>query len=138
MAYGKGKSFLVKRETSTPGTYATVGGMKSNGMQINNKLIDVTDKDLPDWMQQISGGIKSMSLTLSGVMKDNAQLVALMAAVVATDGTDIQNFQLVSALGYKFQGPFAIEDFSANGDVGKEESYTLKLSSAGNITYTPA
>jgi len=135
--YGKGKSFLVKRE-SAPGVYTTVGGMKATAFTFNNGTLDVTDKDLPDFMQRISGGIKSMQITMSGVMKDNAQLQALLAASLAVDGSDILNFQLISGLGYKFQGMFAIEGFDASGDVGKEETWSLKLASAGDIAFTPA
>lgn len=138
MAYGYGKDFLIKMgDGGAPEVFTTIAGLKSNSLSINNEAIDVTNKDNAYWRQMISGGIKSLSISGSGVMKDAASIKALMAAIVSISNGDIVNFQVVSSLGYKFQGAFLVQSFEPAGDVGKEETYSFKLESSGDITFTP-
>jgi predicted secreted protein len=135
----KGRNFLIKKE-DTPGsnTWSIIAGMRTSALTINNAQIDVTDKEGAPFRQLLSGGIKSLSLTGAGVMKDATATRTLLAAVLATDGTDILNFQLVSDFGDKFQGAFQVVGFDRSGDVKAEEIYTIKLESAGVIAYTAA
>ena len=79
MAAGKGSSFLLK-ENST-GTPATVGGMRSTSMSINGEMVDITTKDSNAFISSGNdkardilqgGGIRSMSLSASGVFTDSA------------------------------------------------------------------
>lgn len=138
MAY-KGKDFLVKRGNGelspTPETFTTIGGMRETGMTINNEQVDITDKDGALWKTLLEGaGIQSMSIKLSGVMKNDTALVNMQAAAFANT---IHNYQLLSGNGDMFAGPFAISSFERAGTNGKEETYSLTLESAGVITFTP-
>lgn len=136
----KGRDLLIKKE-DTPGsnTWTTIAGMRTTSMSINNAQVDVTDKEGAPWRQLLgSAGIKTMSLTAAGVLKDTTVTRALQAAVMATDGTDVLNFQLISGFGDKWQGSFQVAGIDRAGDVKGEETYNLKLESAGTITYTAA
>lgn len=136
MTAGAGSDFIIKMgDGAGPEVFTTVAGMKSTGASINNESIDITNKDAPRFRELISGGIKSMSLTLSGVMKNSQTIKDLLAAIMSTTGGDIKNFKLISGLGYSFSGAFFIASFEPNGDIGKDETYSLKLESSGTITF---
>lgn len=137
MAFGAGKDFLIKMGNgATPEVFTTIAGMKATSAAINNEMIDTTNKDNPYWRQLASGGIKHMSLSASGIMKDAQSLKDILTAIMSQSGGDIKNFRLVSGLGYSFQGAFFVAGFDPAGDVGKEETYSLKLESAGDITFS--
>ena len=79
MAAGKGSSFLLK-DNST-GTPATIGGLRSTSMTINGEMVDITDKDAGEFISGGNekarvllqgGGVRSMSITASGVFTDSS------------------------------------------------------------------
>lgn len=140
MAKYKGRLFLVKRGQGDgpPETFTTVGGMRSTGMTINNETVDVTDKGSAPWRELLAGaGLKSMSISLAGVFKNDAELKALQQRILATDGTDILNFQIISESGDKFVGAFQITSLERTGEHVGEEQYSISLESSGAITFTP-
>ena len=99
MAAGKGSSFLLK-DNST-GTPATMGGLRSTSMTINGEMVDITTKDsnafitsgndkARDLLQ--GGGVRSMSITASGVFTDSSTENNIRG--FAFDGA-IQNYDLI-------------------------------------------
>ncbi len=138
MTIGHGNDFLVKLgDGNVPEVFSTIGGMKSNGCSVNNEMIDVTNKDSAAWKQLEAGGIKSLSISGAGIMQDVATIKALMAAIMSTTGGDKRNFKLISGLGYSFIGSFFISSLELAGDVGKEETFSIKLDSAAAPTFSP-
>lgn len=134
----KGKDFIVKRGNGATPTeaFATIAGMRETSTTLNNEQVDITDKDGTLWKKLLEGGgIQSMSIKLSGVMKDAASLASMQAAAFANS---IHNYELLSGNGDKFSGAFAISSFERAGTNGKEETYSLTLESADTITFTPA
>lgn len=129
----KGRDFLIQIETATPGTYATVGGLRSNSFSINNEAVDITDKDGDTWKQLLEGaGIQSVAVKGSGVAKVSTTLAEIRQAAV--DNTFVP-LKLVSALGYSLTGNFQITSFESAGEYNKEETFSVSLDSAGTITY---
>ena len=142
MAAGKGSSFLLK-ENST-GTPATVGGLRSTSMTINGEAVDITTKDsnafitsgndkARDLLQ--GGGVRSMSISASGVFTDSSTENILRG--FAFDGA-IQNYDLVFSDGSKISGAFLITSYERAGEFNGEETYSLTLESSNTITYTNA
>ena len=142
MAAGKGSSFLLK-ENST-GTPATVGGLRSTSMTINGEMVDITTKDsnafitsgndkARDLLQ--GGGVRSMSITASGVFTDSS--TENLVRGFAFDGA-IQNYDLVFSDGSKISGAFLITSYERAGEFNGEETYSLTLESSNTITYTNA
>lgn len=132
-----GTEFLVKRGNGDgpPETFTTVGGMQSTAMTLNKEQVDVTNKDDAPWRQLLAGcGIKTMSITLSGVVVDDTALKALQADFFSA--TAHSNFQLVSGLTDEFEGAFEIASFERTGEYNGAETYSMTLESAGDITYT--
>lgn len=131
-----GKDFLVNQEdTPASDTWTVVGGMRSTGMTINNETVDVTDKGDAPWRQLANCGIRSMSLSLSGIFSDDAILQACLAAALA--GT-ILNYQLISGMGDDFEGPFQIASMERTGEYNGAEEYSISFESAAEIVYTAA
>ena len=142
MAAGKGSSFLLK-ENST-GTPATVGGLRSTSMTINGEAVDITTKDSNAFISSGNdkardllqgGGVRSMSLTASGVFTDSS--TENLVRGFAFDGA-IQNYDLVFSDGSKISGAFLITSYERAGEFNGEETYSLTLESSNTITYTNA
>ena len=142
MAAGKGSSFLLK-DNST-GTPATVGGLRSTSMTINGEMVDITDKDSNAFITSGNdkarlllqgGGVRSMSLSASGVFTDSS--TENLVRGFAFDGA-IQNYDLVFSDGSKISGAFLITSYERAGEYNGEETYSLTLESSNTITYTNA
>ena len=142
MAAGKGSSFLLK-ENST-GTPATVGGMRSTSMSINGEMVDITTKDSNAFISSGNdkardilqgGGIRSMSLSASGVFTDSS--TENLVRGFAFDGA-IQNYDLIFSDGSKVSGAFLITSYERAGEYNGEETYSVTLESHNTITYTNA
>ena len=142
MAAGKGSSFLLK-DNST-GTPATMGGLRSTSMTINGEAVDITTKDsnafitsgndkARDLLQ--GGGVRSMSISASGVFTDSSTENILRG--FAFDGA-IQNYDLVFSDGSKISGAFLVTSYERAGEFNGEETYSVTLESSNTITYTNA
>ena len=133
MATPLGKSFLLFYENpSVPGAYLLLANCRDNSNDMQNETIDVTDKDgMPD-RKLIEGGIRSTDISASGVFTDAASVKQLK---VWTRAGNIKNFRLQDGLGNTQTGPFLCVSFSQAGSYDGEQTYDLKLSSAGAMTY---
>ena len=142
MPAGKGSSFLLK-DNST-GTPATIGGMRSTSMTINGEAVDITSKDSNAFISSGNdkardllqgGGVRSMSITASGVFTDSSTENILRG--FAFDGA-IQNYDLVFSDGSKISGAFLVTSYERAGEFNGEETYSVTLESSNTITYTNA
>ena len=142
MAAGKGSSFLLK-DNST-GTPATMGGLRSTSMTINGEAVDITTKDSNAFISSGNdkardllqgGGVRSMSITASGVFTDSSTENILRG--FGFDGA-IQNYDLVFSDGSKISGAFLVTSYERAGEFNGEETYSVTLESSNTITYTNA
>jgi len=142
MAVQKGSSFLLK-DNST-GTPATIGGLRSTSMSINGEMVDVTTKDSNAFVTSGNdkardllegGGIRSMSISASGVFTDSSTENILRG--FAFDGA-IQNYDLIFGDGSSIKGAFLITSYERAGEYNGEETYSVTLESHNTITYTDA
>jgi len=140
MAVQKGSSFLLK-DNST-GTPATIGGLRSTSMSINGEMVDVTTKDSNAFVTSGNdkardllegGGIRSMSISASGVFTDSSTENILRG--FAFDGA-IQNYDLIFGDGSSIKGAFLITSYERAGEYNGEETYSVTLESHNTITYT--
>ena len=142
MPAGKGSSFLLK-DNST-GTPATIGGLRSTSMTINGEAVDIPTKDSNAFISSGNdkardllqgGGVRSMSITASGVFTDSSTENILRG--FAFDGA-IQNYDLVFSDGSKISGAFLVTSYERAGEFNGEETYSVTLESSNTITYTNA
>lgn len=133
MAYSnaakKGADFLLQKGATT------IGGFRSRGFSINSETVDVTTADDTNrWRQLLAAtGIKSMSITGGGVIKDTAAQQALATDVIAQT---VDTYTLtVPGLG-AFVGGFQIASFNGAGEYNGEATFEMTLESGGDITFT--
>ena len=143
MAAQKGSAFLLK-DNST-GSPVTLGGMRSTSMSINGETVDITTKESATF-DGVSGndigrvllanaGIRSMSISASGVFTDSASENTTRTSAFSGD---IVNYDLIFADTSSAKGAFIITSYERAGEYNGEETYSLTLESSGTITYTNA
>jgi len=129
----KGSAVTVKKGTVAAGT--VIAAMRAVSFNINSEIVDVTSADQVStrWRALLAAtGVKSMSITLSGVLKDVATHDQMIDDVIAQT-TDTYGLT-VSTLG-SFEGTFQMASFEANGEYNGAAQFTMTLESAGDITY---
>lgn len=146
MAAQQGGDLLLKIDIG--GTYTTIGGMRSNGISINDEAVDITTKDSGGSRTLLAGGgIQSVSASASGAFLDTAAEIAVRTALAAqaqtSDGSAAQasaftNFQVIVPDLGTFSGAFMIAGLDYNGEHNGEVTYTLTLESSGFITFAAA
>ena len=130
-----GKDFLLQVDDGASG-YATVGGLRSTGLTINNEQVDVTDKGDAPWRALLENcGVRSMSISGSGIFSDDQWLEDVQG--YALDGT-IQTYKIISGNGDYFIGDFQVASVERNGEYNGAEQYSLSLESSGPVAYPAA
>jgi TP901-1 family phage major tail protein len=134
-----GRDLLAKRGNGDgpPETYTTVAGCKTHSVSINNNPIDVTDKQSGQWAEIMSGGIKKMSISASGVFASDTALRACKADIFSVAGADRRNWTIVMGNGDTYVGPFFMTSMEDAGEFGGEQTFSMKWESAGPIVFTP-
>ena len=117
----------------SPEAFSLIAGMQSKSFTINDEQVDITNSDNGKWRQLLGGcGIKSMSITGSGISTDDANEDAMIDLIMA--GT-LNNYQIVTARG-TFEGLFQISTQGGGGEYNQAQTWEFTLESAGDITFT--
>jgi len=146
MAAQQGRALLMKiGDGASPETFATIGGLRSTSISMNDEAVDITNKDDAGHRKLLAGGgVNSVSISGSGVFTDDTQEVLVRTSYYAqqntSDGSSAQtaafkNFQfLVPNLG-TFTGSFMIASLEYAGEYNGEVTYSMSFESAGYITF---
>jgi len=132
----KGRAFVLKvGDGATSEEFTTVGGMRVTALDINGERVDITDKDDAGWRTLLAdAGIKSVSITGSGVFKDSVSEATVRTNVLAQT---IDNYELVFENGDKFTGAFQV-NMGYSGSHDGEVTYSLTLDSSGEVSFEPS
>lgn len=118
----------------------TIAGLRDTSLTINETEVDVTSKDDAGIRQLLDGNIlRSVSVSGTGVLKDDAVMATLRTAALA--GTHIDLTVVIpgdSTAGGSYTGFFRITSFEESGTHDGEQQYSLSLASAGAVTFTAA
>lgn len=142
MAAQKGSALLLKATLS--GSLTTLAGLRSTSMSINGEMVDVTTKDSnplvaggADKAREIleGGGIRSMSISASGVFTDSALENDIR---ISAQKGQIREYNLVFGDGDDITGNFLITSYERAGEFNGEETYSMTLESSGQVTHTSA
>ena len=76
-----------------------------------------------------------MSLSANGVFTDSAAEETVRSQAAANS---INNYQIVSGNGDKWQGAFLITSYQRSGNHNDDEQFSISLESSGAITFTAA
>ncbi|MEJ1967094.1 MAG: phage major tail protein, TP901-1 family [Rhizomicrobium sp.] len=135
MSAQKGKDLLIKiGDGAWPEAFTTVAGLRATTLAFNAQSVDVTNADSADQWREllIGGGVKSATLSGSGVFKDAASDAALRTAFFAQACPD---FQVVIPSFGTVTGPFKLTTLSYDGPYDGELKLSLSLASAGALTF---
>ena len=134
MAAQKGAELLIKLgDGASPEAFATIGGLRSSEITLNDEAVDVTTKDSSGVRELLAdGGIHSMTVSGSGVFTDATSEQTLRTKMNATS---FSNFKIeIPDLG-AYTGKFMVESLAYAGEYNGEVTYTVTLQSSGSITF---
>ena len=128
----KGSAVVLKKGSVASGT--TIAAMRTISFSLNAETVDITSADDTNrWRQLLAAaGVKSMSVSMSGVLKDVATHDQLIDDFVAQTS---DNYALVASTLGSFHGAFQVTQFEGSGEYNAEAQFTVTLESAGDITY---
>ena len=134
MAVQKGSALLVKiGNAGSPEAFTTVAGLRDTSISLNAETIDVTNKDSSKVRTLLAdAGIKSFSISGSGVFTDSASEASVRTAFSAST---FSNFQLLVPDFATFTGAFQVTTIEYAGSYNGEVTYSMSFESAGAITF---
>jgi TP901-1 family phage major tail protein len=135
MTAQKGKDLLIKiGDGQSSETFTTVAGLRAASLAFNAQGVDVTNADSADqWRELLAGGgVKTATVTGSGVFKDAASDASLRTAFF---NQATGNFQVVIPSFGTITGPFKIVSLQYDGPFDGELKISLTLNSAGALTF---
>ena len=138
MSAQKGKDLLIKiGDGASPEVFTTVAGLRATTLAFNAQNVDVTNSDSADmWRELLAGaGVKSATISGSGVFKDAASDAALRTAFF---NQALCNWQIVIPDFGTVSGPFKLASLQYEGPYDGELKLSLSLASAGALNFTAA
>jgi len=131
----KGALFLIQVEDALlSDNYIDIACMVSTSMSESTEEIDVSAKCNSPYKHLMEGGTQSMSLSMNGPFNNDESMGIMMEA---SNAGSILNYKITSGAGDLYAGAFLITSCERSGDNNAAEQYSLSLSSAGAIAYTP-
>jgi TP901-1 family phage major tail protein len=131
----RGRDVLIKiGDGGEPETFVTVAGIRARAISLSTRLVDATTAQSPEaWRELIvSAGTKRIEIAGSGVFSDAVSDARLRAAYFAGEAPV---FQLVVADFGLLEGPFAIAELTYAGERDDEAVFTIRLASAGVVSF---
>lgn len=133
MAVQKGAEVLVKiGDGASPEAFTTIGGLRDTSISINQETVDVTTKDSARVRTLIAqGGVKTFTISGSGVFDDSASHTTLLGVL---DASTFTNFQFIMPDFNTFTGAFQVTSVEYSGTYNDSAQYSLTFESADTIT----
>jgi TP901-1 family phage major tail protein len=134
MSGKKGRDVLIKAEV-TPGTWVTIGGLRSKSISLNDEMVDTSDNESAGrWRELGEGfGIRTFSISGGGLIKKSQGEQFLKNQFVAGTHPRLQ-FIVADFLTVEAKCQITKMDFS--GDYNKEAAYSLSFENNGEVTLT--
>ena len=138
MAGQRGRDVLIKiGDGGAPETFATVAGIRARTISLSAQPVDATTATSPQaWRELIAGaGTKRIEVAGSGAFKDAASDERIRVAYFTGETA---RFQLVVADFGVLEGPFAVAELTYAGEHDGEAMFSIRLASAGVISFEAA
>jgi TP901-1 family phage major tail protein len=117
------------------GSYVPVAGLTTRSFKVNNETVDVTTADSPGhWRELLGGGAGVFSLDIDASGRYQADASAKLLFQAGTNA-NLQTMRLVTQ-GIQIDGSFLVNDYQESADHNKEVTFTAKLMSSGQPTFT--
>ena len=119
-----------------PEVFGVVGGLRLVKMQLQNRALDASHAESGAWrVLAAEAGVKQLMLEGVGSFTDAASEEMVRGFAFAAS---VNRYQLWFGNGDYVQGAFLITGYTRVGDVLEEEAYSLRLESAGEISFVSA
>jgi len=134
MAAQKGNLVILKiGDGGGSEIFTIIGGMLNTGFELNNTIVDVTNKSSGKWREVLSGaGTSRIKIEGQGIFLDSVSEELLRSK--AFDGVT-WNYELTFGNGNILSGPFIISTYERSGEVSSEEIFSIGLESAGAVSF---
>ena len=128
------KSSLAQLKISNGATFHPIAGLKRHHIEIQHQPENSTHIGGTRW-REIAGGIGShqASITGNGIFTDS-EAEQLLISTMLDGATGL--FQLELPNGHTLEGEFLIVDYRRAQDMDSEETFSIRLESAGSVTYS--
>ena len=134
MSAQNGKDLLIKIDVDGSGDFQTLAGLRASRISFNSQNIDTTSIESDgQWRELLAGGgVRSASLSGSGVFRDSATDARAREVFFAGE---LPNFEIVIPDFGTISGAFQISSIEYSGQFDGEATYDLSMASAGAITF---
>ena len=132
-----GKDVLLKiGDGGSPENFTTLAGLRAKTLSLNARPVDVTHADSPGrWRELLDGaGVRQAAISGAGIFVDSAADETVRG--VFFDQAR-RSFQVIVPDFGVIEGPFLVTALEYSGRHDGEASYSLSLSSAGALSFTP-
>lgn len=130
----KGRDALIKVSADGGSTFTTVGGVRTNGLTLNNEPLDITNAGSAGFREHLAdGGIQSVSMSCDGVVVDNTAFETMLTQ--AKDRTKIRYRFEFGATG-AIVAEFVITSIQLTGTYNDAQTFSASLESTGTVTVT--
>lgn len=133
----KGRLLLIGiGDGATAEAFTNIAGLRSKTLTLNNESVDITTSDEAPWRALLGDtGLRSMSVSGSGVFQDDAAINAIEDLVMS--GL-LNNFEITFENSDVFAGAFQVTSFEYGGEHTAEQTYSMSLESSGTMVLTRA
>lgn len=129
-----GRDLLLRVDTGDG--YTTVAGLRTKSVKFNSATVDVTDSGSGGWTELLpEAGLRTVSVTGSGVFRDAASDARLRAAFFAQTPLDAQ--MIMPGFG-TITAPVLVTALSYGGTYRGEATFDLTLSASGEVAFAAA
>jgi TP901-1 family phage major tail protein len=135
MAAQAGRDILLKLSDGAPTpAFISVAGLRARTIALAAKPVDGTAADSPGaWRELVPGaGLKEVTVSGSGVFRDSASDALIRTTFFAQDR---RSWQLLIPDFGTLSGPFVVSALEYGGTHDGEATFSITLSSAGEITF---
>ena len=119
-----------------PEGYESVGGLLARAVVLSARLVETTTAQSPQAWRELMAGAGTKRIEIAGRgwfwngTADERMRAAFFAGVALRFKLDVFGFGV-------FEGPFAIAELSYGGESKDVTTFSIRLASAGAISFTP-
>lgn len=134
MAAQRGSQMTIKiGDGNAPEAFSTLGGLRVTRLRLENGMQQASSMESGEWRVLLpASSLRSMTLEGDGMFTDAAS--EERARALAFSGA-VNNYRLYFGNGDHLAGTFLIAAYEREGEHTEEEQYTIRLESAGAVSY---
>ncbi len=114
--------------------YVPVAGLRARSFKVGNTNVDVTSADSQGRWQEFLGaaGVQNLDIDVSGIYQQDASAKMLFNAAATST---LQVARLVSP-GIQIDATFLVDEYDESGPYNDATTFTCRLKSSGQPTFT--